>query len=331
MKKRIYALTLSLLLALSTSACGTQSATGTGTDQNTPADPAVGNLGQNMPDGSGTGNFSGTDGYDMNTSFGTDISSILGIDDSSLSFLSLTDFYNSEFRTLLEDTMNELFSEATGMHMFFTVKEPDTIIYNYQYMNPLSSIGLSREEAAAAIASNLQELGAHEETINDINLYQSYGIPVKIIQTNYLDADGSSVYFYSVDITEDTAISVLPGTSGATAATYASLQEWADSEEADSVIEITNSSLSSVGITFDLAVDGNLLIYKYYLPDHSWTSDLTEEELTASFDSMTESLAVSVDTIFTTFKDTYGLTVDAVRFVYYSAGGTELYSKDFMP
>ena len=338
MKKRIFALTLSLLLALSTSACGTQSAEGTGNDQNAPADPAAGNSDQNMPNGSGTGNGSSTNGYGMNTPFGTltdgsdmNLSGILGIDDSTLSFSSLTDFYNSEFRTLLEETMNEIFSEATGLHMFYTIEEPDTLIYNCQYTNPLSSIGLSHEEAAATIASNLQELGAYDETINDIKFYQSYGIPVKVLQTNYLDADGSPVYSYSVDVTGDTVISVLPDTSGTAAGAYASLQEWADSEEAVSVIETTNRTLTSTGITFDLAVDGNLLIYKYYLPDNSWTSDLTEEELTASFDSMTESLAVSVDAIFTTFTDTYGLTVDAVRFVYYSAGGSELYSKDFMP
>lgn len=327
MKNRIFALILSLLLALSTSACGTQSAEGTGNGQNTPADPVAGSSGtdnvpvQNTPDGIGA-----------NYGTGMDLSSILDIDDSALSFSSLTEFYNSEFRTMLEDATNEIFTESFGLHYFITIEEPDTLIYNYQYTNPLSSIGISHEDAAAMIASNFQEMSTSAQTddlVNSIKTFQLYGLPLKVIRMTYLDTDGSIIY--SANVTEDTVISVLPGTSGTAAGAYASLQEWADSEEADSVIEITNSSLSSVGITFDLAVDGNLLIYKYYLPDNSWTSDLTEEELTASFDSMTESLAVSVDSIFTTFTDTYGLTVDAVRFIYYSAGGTELYSKDFMP
>lgn len=327
MKKRILITTLSLLLMLSSSACGIQSAAGTGAEQNTPSDPAAGSSGtgnvpvQNTPDGIGT-----------NYGTGMDLSSLLDIDNSSFSFSSLTEFYNSEFRTMLEDTTNEMIAEPLGLHYFITIEEPETLIYNYQYTNPLSSIGISHEEAAAIIASNFQEMSTSAQIdylVSSIKTFQLYGLPVKVIRMTYLDTDGSIIY--SADVTEDTAISVLPGTSDTAAATYASLQEWADSEEADSVIETTNRSLSSVGITFDLAVDGNLLVYKYYLPDKSWTSDLTEEELTASFDSMTESLAASVDTIFTTFTDTYGLTVSAVRFIYYSAGGTELYSKDFLP
>lgn len=327
MKKRIYALTLSLLLALSTSACGTQSAEGTGNDHNTPSDLVADNSGtdnapmQNTPDGIGA-----------NYGTGMDLSSILDIDNNSLSFSSLTEFYNSEFRTMLEDATNEIFAESFGLQYFITIEEPDTLIYNYQYTNPLSSIGISHEDAAAIIASNFQEMSTSaqiDDLVNSIKTFQLCGLPVKVIRMTYLDTDGSIIY--SANVTEDTAISVLPGTSGTAAEVYASLQEWADSEESDSVIETTNRTLTSTGITFDLAVDGNLLIYKYFLPDNSWTSDLTEEELTASFDSMTESLAASVDAIFTTFTDTYGLTVDAVRFIYYSAGGTELYSKDFMP
>ena len=330
MKKRILIFTLFLLLMLSSSACGIQSTAGTGTEQNTPSDPAADSSGtgngsaQNTPDNASDG--IGTDGYGTNMA---DFTSILDMDDSSLSFSSLTEFYNSEFRALLEDATNEIFAESLGLRYYITVEEPETLIYNYQYTNLLSSIGISHEDAAAAIALNFQEMAASpliDDVLNGMNAFRSWGLPVKIIRMTYLDADGSFVY--SADVTED---SVLPDTSGTAAGAYSSLPDWSDSEEAASVIEATNSSLSSVGIHFELAVDGNLLIYKYYLPDDSWTSDLTEEELTASFDSMTESLAASVDTIFTTFTDTYGLTVSAVRFIYYSAGGTELYSKDFMP
>lgn len=327
---------MSLLLAMSTSACGDQSTAGNGSSQDVQNGNAMGNDGsaqnvpsssdgsnnsvQNVLNGSGTGSF-----FDLNTLNGFD---------TDLSFSSLTDFYNSEIRTEVENTINEI-SESYGVHSFITIEEPDTIIYNYQYTIPLSSIGMSHEEMAAVIASNQQEAGIYDDMMNNIKAFLLCGLPVKIIRMNYMDTDGSMVY--SVDYTEGNDVSGFPGSSdlpdslGTTAGIYADLQEWADSEEAAAVIETTNRTLTSTGITFDLAIDGNILIYKYRLPNDSWVSGLWEEEITTVFAPLIESMSSTVDTIFTTFANEYGLTIDAIRFVYYSADGKELYSKDFIP
>lgn len=291
MKKRILSLALSLLLALSAPACGTQSASDNGIAQNVPTDPAA---------------------------------------DSFLSFSSLTDFYNSEYRTLLEDTMNELFSESTGLHGFITIEEPDILIYNYQYDFPLSSIGLSHEEAAAITASNLQEAGYSVQAVNTIREFQSYGIRLRVVRTNYLDADGSLVY--SADFTEDGGSLGLPDSSGTASGVYADLQDWMDSSgDAALTVQSTNQSLAATGITFDLTVDGNILVYQYYLPDAFFADSLAEEEQAAAFDSMVDAASASADAILAMFKDKYGLSVDAVRFTYYSKNGTELYSRDVRP
>ena len=336
MKNKILIFALSSLLVLSTSACGDQSTAGNGSSQDVQNGNAFGNDGssQNMPgssDGSANSsqnvlNGSGTGGFfDLNT---------LNSFDTELTFSSLTEFYNSEIRTEVENTINEMY-ESYGIHTFITIEEPDTVIYNYQYTISLSSIGMSHEEMAAVIASNQQEAGLYDDMMNDIKAFQLCGLPVKIIRMNYMDTDGSMVY--SVDYTEDHDVSGFPGSSdlpyssGTTAGTYADLQEWADSEEAEAVIETTNRTLTSTGITFDLAIDGNILIYKYRLPNDSWVSGLSEEEITTTFAPLLESMASTIDTIFTTFTDEYGLTVDAIRFIYYSANGTEIYSKDFIP
>lgn len=317
------------MLTLSASACGDQSAVGNGSSQNVQNESTGGNDGsaQNVPDGSDSSSSSAQNVlngsvtgslFDLNT---------LNSFDTELTFSSLTEFYNSEIRTEVENTINEMY-ESYGIHTFITIEEPETIIYNYQYTISLSSIGMSHEEMAAVIASNQQEAGIYDNMMNDIKTFRLCGLPVKTIRMNYMDTDGSMVY--SVDYTEGHDVSGFPGSSGTTAVTYADLQEWADSEEAAAVIETTNRTLTSTGITFDLAIDGNILIYKYRLPKDSWVSGLSEEEIATTIEPLIDSMASTVDTIFTTFTDEYGLTVDAVRFVYYSAGGTELYSKDFM-
>lgn len=366
MKKRILTLIVSLLLALNLSACGTKSAAENGTGQNTPSDPTAGSSGQNTPSGIGTENIpggigtdnsgmstpggAGTDNSDLNTpidagtdSSGMDLSGIFGTDDSSVSFSSLTEFYNSQYRTLLEDTLNEIFN-GLGLRIHITVEEPDTLIYNYQYISPLSSVGLSHEDAAAAIAANYQDITSFEleSVVDSIRTFRSCGLPVRVIRMVYQDTDGSLIY--STDITEDGISSGLPDDSGlpdtpdlpdspgTTAGVYADLQEWMDSsEDAALTVRSTNQALASTGITFELAVDGNVLVYRYYLPDAFFADGLAEEEQTAVFDSMIDAGSSSVKTVLAVFMDKYGLSVDAIRFVYCSKDGTELYSQDVMP
>lgn len=332
MKKITWALTLSLLLALSFSACGGQSGSendasqgtslspgqsgaeesGTGSGQDTGNDPGAGSFGQNMPN----------------------LSGIAGLEDGSLSFSSLTEWYNSETRTQLEDILNEFFSEASSYTSFsYAIEEPDILIYNYQYTLPLSSLGMSHEEAAAFLAAYLQENRA--AVISDIRGFQALGIPLRLIRMNYLDTDGSLVY--TTDVTEASGEEspdspTLPGDSGTAAGIYGSLQEWMDSsEDASLTIQSTNQSLAATGITFDLAVEGNTLIYQYCLPDGFFTDGLAEEEQTAAFDSMVDAGSASAETVLAMFAEKYGLTLDAIRFTYYSKDGTVLYSRDVTP
>lgn len=201
MKKRFLILILSLLLALNTAACGTQSADGSDAVPDTPDGSAADDSGfsQNTSDGSGFGQNT-SDGSGLNTPAGSglDLSGLAGIDDSSLSFSSLTDWISS-------------------------------------------------------------------------------------------------------------------------------------SEDAALTVQSTNQSLASTGITFDLTVDGRILVYQYYLPDGYFKDGLAEEDLAAAFDSMVDAGSASVGTIVSVFMDKYGLTVDAVRFAYYSKDGTELYSRDVRP
>ncbi|MCM1193280.1 MAG: DUF4854 domain-containing protein [Butyrivibrio sp.] len=352
MKKRSLILILSLLLALGTAACGTQSAAENGTGQSTPDAPSADNSGLNAPNGTGGSglNTTGTSvtdnsgtyipdgiGTDILTGAGSDgfspdLAVLISVDTDSLAFSSLTDFYNSDLRTEVEDTVNEL-SELCGLHTFITVEEPDTLIYNYQYTISLASIGISHEEMAAVIAAEQQETDIYNDVMNDMEIYRLCGLPVEIIRMNYLDTDGSLVY--SVDFTEEGSTSVLPGStgipgdSGTASDAYADLQDWmASSEDVALTVESTNRSLASSGITFDLSVDGSVLVYKYYLPKNYFSDSLAEEDLTNTFDSMVNAGSASVDAVVSMFMEKYGLKVDAVRFAYYSANGTELYSRD---
>ena len=138
---------------------------------------------------------------------------------------------------------------------------------------------------------------------------------------NYLNADGTLIY--SLDITEDFDTSKLSDTEG----TYANLQEWIDSEEAATTVETVNQTIASTGLTFDLAADGNVLIYQYYLPNDKF-ADLTEEQLNTFFDSMVDSNSSTVGSVVDMFANEYGITVDAMRFTFSYEDGTELYRKD---
>ena len=78
-------------------------------------------------------------------------------------------------------------------------------------------------------------------------------------------------------------------------------------------------------------MEGNTLIYQYYLPAGLSFDDFTEEEKEATFDAMVDANADSIQTLFTMFEAERGLTLDAVRIVVCSADGTELYRRDVTP
>lgn len=333
-------LMLSLLLILTTSACGEKPAAGNGSSQDTPSgsSDAADNPSQSTPN---TPNVPGVgDNSSLFAPGGTGASSSYTLDDlfnGSLdniyfeAFSTVTEFYNSDVRIILEDLMNQAFDEMNdivGTDMFRSVsigvEEPETVIYTYQYGEILDTAAIT-----ANLESNLEML--IRSTQNDIESYQSYGIPAKIIRLNYLNADGALVY--TLDITEDldpAGITVNPD-SALTEGASGSLQEWLDSDEAAETVETINNLIASTGFTVSFAIDGNTLIYQYYLPAGLSFDDFTEEEREATFDAAVDANTDSVHTLFTMFAEEQGLVLDAVRFVVYSADGTELYSRDITP
>lgn len=339
-KKSISLLMLSLLLILTTSACGEKTAAGNGSSQDTPSgsSDAADNPSQSTPN---TPNVPGVgDNSSLFAPGGTGASSSYTLDDlfnGSLdniyfeAFSTVTEFYNSDVRIILEDLMNQAFDEMNdivGTDMFRSVsigvEEPETVIYTYQYGEILDTAAIT-----ANLESNLEML--IRSTQNDIESYQSYGIPAKIIRLNYLNADGALVY--TLDITEDldpAGITVNPD-SALTEGASGSLQEWLDSDEAAETVETINNLIASTGFTVSFAIDGNTLIYQYYLPAGLSFDDFTEEEREATFDAAVDANTDSVHTLFTMFAEEQGLVLDAVRFVVYSADGTELYSRDITP
>lgn len=339
-KKSISLLMLSLLLILTTSACGEKPAAGNGSSQDTPSgsSDAADNPSQSTPN---TPNVPGVgDNSSLFAPGGTGASSSYTLDDlfnGSLdniyfeAFSTVTEFYNSDVRIILEDLMNQAFDEMNdivGTDMFRSVsigvEEPETVIYTYQYGEILDTAAIT-----ANLESNLEML--IRSTQNDIESYQSYGIPAKIIRLNYLNADGALVY--TLDITEDldpAGITVNPD-SALTEGASGSLQEWLDSDEAAETVETINNLIASTGFTVSFAIDGNTLIYQYYLPAGLSFDDFTEEEREATFDAAVDANTDSVHTLFTMFAEEQGLVLDAVRFVVYSADGTELYSRDITP
>lgn len=364
--KKSISLFLLLLLVLSTAACGDKAAAASGSSQdqtdtsdaaddpsqntpgtsgtddasspNTPNIPGIGdNSSLYTPDGSGAGNY-GQDGAVVpgtgsNPSSGSYTLEDLfngTLDDLSIdTFSTMTEFYNSDVRVMAEDLVNQFvqeLNELIGFEVFRTcsisVEEPDTIIYTYQYGEILDNAAI-----AANLESNLEMLIL--STQNDITVYRSCGIPAALIRLNYLAADGSLVY--SLDVTEDLDPSQPTGSSGLPENPGESLQEWMDSAEAAETVEAINHLLASTGITVSFAMDGNTLIYQYYLPAGRSFSDFTEEERSTAFDAMVDANTDSVHTMFTLFAEEHGLQLDAVRFVFYSADGTELYSRDVTP
>lgn len=368
-RKYISLLVLSLLLVANTAACGEKPAAANDSSQDTPSGssdaaddpsqstpessaadalpapstPNVPGVGDNSslfaPGGTGAGNNdpTGADVAGMDNELSSYLAALDDLYNGSLdafeleNFSSVTEFYNSDVRVAMEDSVNQMLHELNdmiGVEIFrsasVSVQEPDRIIYTYQYGEILDN--------AAITASLESELDTIILTIqSSLKDYQSHGIPATVIQLNYLNADGTLVQ--TLDVTEDldpAGITVNPD-SALTEGTSGSLQDWLDSAEAAETVETINNLIASTGFTVSFAIDGNTLIYQYYLPAGLSFDDFTEEEREATFDAAVDANADSVHTLFTMFEKEQGLTLDAVRFVVYSAEGTELYSRDITP
>lgn len=298
MKKKILALTLSLVMAVSFSACGNEPAGNHGAGRqessDTPAEPS-------------------------DTAQPSDSQS------PSESDMTLTDWYDTEDRKTLETTINNIFA-SQGLTFFISVEEPDTLIYNYQYTDEFNLDGLSQEDIDAYFNSAMNTTAP--TLVSDIATYRTtYGVPLTTIRMNYLNVDGSVAY--SADIDENWTASEPSENTPSAVGAYDSLQAWAESDEAALAAEATNDIIASTGLTVNFAADGNTLVYEYYVSDSLGLNSLSPEELATAFEPVVDQYRSSISSLFDEFKTNYGLIPDGVRFVFYSEDGTtELFSSE---
>lgn len=291
MKKKILALTLSLMMTLGFSACGSEPASGSSSD-----------AGQQES----------------------------SVEESSAEEISaLAEWYNGSGRTELEDTINDMFN-SSGLSFFVTIEEPGTIIYNYQYTEQQDLSGITQEDIDAAYTASL-DAGVSAVISDISTYQTTYGIPLTTIRMNYLNADGSQIYSMDItedyvpasgdDASDDVSFQL-------STETYDSLQAWLDSPEAISNIETINEVLSSSGMTINLTADGNTLVYEYHISDELGLQNLTEEQLASSLDPVVEGQRSTIASLLDNIESSYGLVLDGVRFAFYAEDGALLYSSD---
>lgn len=322
MKKKVLALIMALVMAMSLAACGNEAAGGKRSNsesQESGESSGKGSSDKSSSDKSSSDKSSSGKGSSDKGSSDKDSSGKGSSDASS----PLADWYGSQDRVDLENTVNNMF-QASGLTYFVTIEEPDTIVYNYQYVSPLDVEGKAREEIDAYFESSL---GASAGTIrNDIKSFQDgYGIPLTTIRMVYLNADGTLIY--SMDITEDDEAGAASGNAGDSGVNYESLQAWVESDEARLLLQASNKMMEYSGMSIGFSTDGDVFVYEYHLSDEAGLSKLPKEQLDAAFATVVESSRDSITTFFTTF-DLYGIAVEAVRFIVYAEDGTELYSAE---
>lgn len=291
MKKRFLVLAMSLIMMLSITACGSKPADSRGSDNSNDESKVEESLEETTSPDEGS---------------------------------PLADWYNGEDRVTLENTISSMF-ESSGLTFFVEIEEPDTIIYNYKYIEQLDLAGLSQDDINSMFEASMD--GVAPTVVSDIGRYQStYGIPLTTIRVVYLNADDSVVY--TKDITEDYESSAESDGGSSSAVAYDSLQAWVESDEAKAAVQASNDALASSGMTVQISADGNVLVYEYYLSDDLGISELPEDQMAASFESTVESQKASITSLFESFETMYGLKLEAIRYSYFTEGGEELYSTD---
>ena len=239
---------------------------------------------------------------------------------------TLTDWYNSEERIQLEEALAGT-AETMGMTYSIAVQEPDILIYNYQSLGQIDYQNASQEQIDAAYEESMQPyIGTITPAFAAFR--EEYGISLRIVRLAYYNADGSLIT--ALDITEDYQS---PGVTGdsSSSASYQSLADWTASGEAAEIIASVNSSLSSSGMTFTLSAEENVLVYEYYADNALSFGSLSEEELTEHFGDAVESMRENLLSLFEVFREEYGLTLDAVRVVFFNEDGSGILYTSELP
>lgn len=327
--KTALALTLSLVLALGLSACGQRpsgddnSSSGRDYEWQKEGDKDSSQNKIQQSSSSSEEDSSEEDGDDS-----------LSTESPAESGSALADWYNSSSRTALESTINNMFNDS-GMTFSVDIEEPDVVIYNYLYTDMLNTSGMTMDDIAVLYEAQLTD-GA-DDIISDIGAFQTtYGVSITIIRLNYINADGTLLY--SADFTKDgytsntsSGSSTGSGSASGTASsgTYTSLQDWVESPEARVVIESTNRAFADSGMVMDLAADGDVFVYIYYVSDDLGMDQFSQEDLAAAFESIIAGQKSSLQSLFSSFESEYGLYVSAIRVSFYTEDGSRLlYSAD---
>lgn len=111
-------------------------------------------------------------------------------------------------------------------------------------------------------------------------------------------------------------------------AKIASLEDWIESVDCKEAEDAANEALSGTGMTVKLNADGNVFIYEYYLENDGAVdySSLTADQLDTAFAPVIEANRSDLNDLFTSFEQSYDITLDAIRFTFYTADGAKLYT-----
>lgn len=298
MKKKIFAMVLSLTLAFSLAACGSPEVSG-------PVDrDPITSTGNTTPD------ESPAEGSSANES-------------SS----ALADWYNGDDRKNLEDTINQMYA-SSGMTFSISIEEPGTIVYNYQYTETMND-GTNAEELYNYLHNSLN--AQYQTFVDEIqNFKDAYGMPLTTLRLSYLDADGTDLC--TIDFTED----YVPSTDGTSSSgvsssqEYATLEDWMNSDEQKLVVSTVNSQLEPLGISIDIYAEGNVMVMDYTYTEQQDLEGLSQEDIASVFDEqVVPTFSSMVASMFDSFENSYGLVLDDIKLLFRNADGTELYTKYF--
>lgn len=306
MKKKIYAMILSLTLAFSLAACGKPEVSGP-VDRDPANESSVESSNEESSE-------------EESTEESTEESSAETEDSSS----ALADWYNGNDRKALEDSLNQMFS-SSGMNFSLSIEEPGTIIYTYQYTEQQSD-GSNNEALNNYFRTSLDE--QYQTFVTEIqNFKKAYGMPLTTIRITYLDADGTDLC--TMDFTEDYVPSTdNTSSSGTSSQEYASLEDWMNSDEKALVVSQVNTQLASQGLSIEFSSEGNVMVVDYSYTEQQDLEGTSQEDIAALFDQMAAaSFSSSFSSFFDIFESEYGLVLDDIKLVFRNADGTELYSK----
>ncbi len=298
MKKKIFAMVLSMTLAFSLAACGSPEVSGP--EDREPVTSA----------GNTTSDESSAEGSSTNES-------------SS----ALADWYNSDDRKNLEDTINQMYA-SSGMTFSISIEEPGTIIYNYKYTETMND-GTNAEELYNYLRNSLD--AQYQTFVDEIqNFKDAYGMPLTTLRLSYLDADGTDLC--TMDFTED----YVPSTDGTSSSgvsssqEYASLEDWISSDEQKLVVSTVNSQLEPLGLSIDIYAEGNVMVMDYTYTEQQDLEGLSQEDIASMFDEqVVPTFSSMVSSMFDSFENSYGLVLDDIKLLFHNADGTELYTKYF--